>query len=384
MKTIRHLAIFILVSTMIIGTVHAQEEVYLPAGAPLKSLFTTMKHQCLTGKLKPIKTGVDSTSQFIYKQTYSAQKAGLKSPGMITITMGLTKKRITSLETRTKSKPVYSAIKEQAAKAYSYTKSMGDEAVYLDTSIANVMSVHRVENHTFPHGTGAVFSHLSDGYYVYRLQPIFLCLRFAAGIPSNAENYIIQYPHTFPFGNNIANFNTERGKFVEMSPNSYRLPFKEIFDGSRAGIYMEALALEAGENLTGQQIGIRRLLKPEEARIATRDIINFSILTDHKYQLTGMKSSFRFRSTYDAIHSNLSGQGQTPQKVEINEAKISFYFFPEKNLCLILFAAEPLETQGTRGVYNLQALNHTLGKVLYELVCFHKIQLLKQKPLRYE
>lgn len=376
MKTTRHLTAFFLVITIITGTAHAQEEIYLPSGAPLKAVFTNMKRQCLTGKLKPIKTSADSTVQFLYKQTVSAQKAGLKTSGDITITMGITQKRITEIEALTKSKSVYNAIKEQAAKTYAYTKPMGDEAVSFDTGISNVMPTHRVEKYSFPHGTGAIFTHQPDGYYAYRLSPVFQCLRFAANIPSGTDNYIIQYPLTLPFGKSIANLSNERGKFVEMSPNTYRLPLKEIFDGSRAGMYMEALALEAGDNLTGQQIGIRRLLTPEEAGIPTRDILSFNILTDHQHQLTGMKSSFRFRATYDAIYDALSAQGQTPLSVEINEAAISFYFLPESNLCLILFAAEPYETKGTRGVYNLQALNHSLGKVIYELICFHKSQLL--------
>lgn len=377
MKTTRHLTAFLLVITIFTGKAHAQEEIYLPPGAPLKALFTTMKRQCLTGKLKPISTGADSTAQFVYKQTVSAPKAGLKTSGDITITMGITQKRITALEALTKSASAYITLKEQAGKAYAYTKSMGDEAVSFDTGIANVMPTHRVEKYTFPHGTGAVFTHQPKGHYTYRLLPVLQCLRIAADIPSGANNHIIQYPLILPFGKSIANLSNDRGKFIEMSPNTYRLPLKEIFDGSRAGIYMEALALEAGDNLTGKQIGIRRLLTPEEAGIPTRDILGFNILTDHQHQLTGMKSSFRFRATYDAIYNALSAQGQIPESVEINEATILFYFHPQNNLCLILFAAEPYETKGTRGIYNLQALNHSLGKVLYELICFHKSQLIK-------
>ena len=157
-----------------------------------------------------------------------------------------------------------------------------------------------------------------------------------------------------------------------MSPNSYRLPLKEVFNADKAGTYIEALALDAGRRLTERQIGMKRLLSPEEAGLASRDILIFSVLTDYNYNLTGMQCSFRFRKTYDLIHESLSRlcekREQSVSKGEITE----FYFLPKENLCLVLYRAEPQETQGVRGKYKLMAYNYSLGKVLCELYDFYK------------
>ena len=376
MKSIRHLATVIITLVLAVEATYAQEEIYLPSGAPLKSLFTTMKNQCLSGKLKPLKVEFDSTTQLVYRQTFPANRTEFKMPGNITITMGVTQKKITRLEATLTNKALFSAIKSQTDKAYSYSKSVNEGYIYFDNSVAKVSIPHHIEEYGFPHGTGAILTKRSEKSYSYSFAPVFQCLLSAASIPSDTINYIINYPDALPFGRNIAKLNLERSKYAEMSPNTYRLPLKEIFDGKRAGLYMEALALEVGEKLTGKRIGMRRLLKPEEAQIQTRDIISFNVQTNYEHQLTGMKAAFRFRTTYEAIHSDLASLGYILNEVDINEAKLKFYFSKENNLCLILFAAEPMETRGTRGVYNIQALNYPLGKVLYELLCFHKSQLI--------
>ena len=369
MKMIRNVMFFLLMS-LIANNSWADEEVYFPSNVPLRYLCISMKHDCISGKLKARTT--DALGKSTYKRIYPAKKIKKNYCGNLTVEMEMAQKKITKLTVVFHDRKLFDSIAKDMKSSYNYHKVIGEDQVFLDNSIAKVVLPQQAKYHTFPLGTGAVLR-VEKNRLVYQFVSLSECLEYAAGVGSDGDTrYTIDYPADLPFGTNIASLNEEKAKFITMSPNSYCLPLKEVFNADKAGTYIEALALDAGRRLTERQIGMKRLLSPEEAGLASRDILIFSVLTDYNYNLTGMQCSFRFRKTYDLIHESLSmlceKREQSVSKGEITE----FYFLPKENLCLVLYRAEPQETQGVRGKYKLMAYNYSLGKVLCELYDFYK------------